>query len=327
MRPEVIEFAKGLPVRAFVWNVTQYPYHWHSAPEIIYVLQGRVKVVISGEDHMLEENNVAVINEGELHRISKISDTNRLLILQIDPSFCADVHSGYREALFYCCSTYHEVQAPEKYDMLKENIARLVYYLCTDPGKNQKKNVKNCLLEMLSHLIDSFDYLRFGPGVKAFRDKQTLRFKRIYFHIQRSSTEKLSLLELARASGVSLQHLSYDIRDKFGYTFQELVHYSRCEQAARLLLSTNKMIYEIAPECGFSDPKYLIKSFKMFYHCTPSEFRRIHWAETDMLASQARFREFPLSCVLGTEKFKKYFKILKSSMSDIKEENTIDSAI
>lgn len=327
MRPEVIAFEDMLPVRAFIWNVERYPYHWHNALEILYVLEGQAEIAISGKAHLLKENNIAVINVNAPHRIDKSGGDNKLLIIQISPAFCAAIHPGYRNALFYCCSLYHEAQAPEKYEILKDYVVRLVCLLNESSGENSRLNVKNCLEELLFHLMESFDYLRFGPGVKAFKDKQTQRFKNIYAHIQKSPAERQSLLELAEVSGVSLQHLSYDIKDKFGFTFQELVYFGRCEQAARLLLSTNRMIFEIAPDCGFSDPKYLIRSFKSYYHCTPSEFRKMHWAETDTLASQVRFREVPLSSVLTIKNLKKFCNILNSSMCEKKPGDTMDSAI
>lgn len=306
MRPEIIPFEDDLPVRASIWNIDSYPYHWHNALEIFLVLEGRAELAIGGEAHLLKENDIATVNVNVPHLINKSGGGNLLLLIQISPSFCAAIHPGFHEAVFYCCSACHEAQAPEKYDILRSHIVRLASLLSEGTGILRNLNVKNCMEEILSCLIDNFDYLRFGPGGKAFREKQVQRFKRIYAHIQKSSAEKQSLPELAGIFGVSRQHLSYDIKDKLGYTFHELVNFSRCEQAVRLLLSTNRMIYEIALDCGFSDPKYLIKSFKQFYFCTPSEFRRRHWAETDMLNSQARFREFPLSYALGADNFKKY---------------------
>jgi AraC-like DNA-binding protein len=48
-------------------------------------------------------------------------------------------------------------------------------------------------------------------------------------------------------------------------------------------------------KCGFSDPKYLIKHFKKYFNCTPSEFRKSHWAESKTLQAQVKYREIPLS--------------------------------
>ena len=76
--------------------------------------------------------------------------------------------------------------------------------------------------------------------------------------------------------------------------FQELLCYSRCERAARLLLGTDMRIFEIALVCGFSDVKYLIKYFRRFFHSTPSSFRKLHRADSAALALQTRYREMPL---------------------------------
>lgn len=302
MRPEKIEFTEEIPVRAFIWSIEQYPYHWHKAVEIIYVLKGRAKIVMAGEVHSLVENNIAVINGDEPHCIQKTDGDNRLLIIQINPVFCTSVNPDFRDAIFYCCSAYHEAEAPEKYAVLKGYVARLVCLLNGDPGQNQPIKVKKCLEEMLAHLIGNFNYLSFGTGTKSFKYKQVIRYKRIYEHVRSTPAQKQSLRELAKISGISPQHLSHDIRIKFGWTFKQLLHYQRCEQAARLLLSTDEFIYHISAQCGFPDPKYLIKSFKLFFNCTPSEFRKMYGGDADKLASQVRYQEVPLSSAFETNR-------------------------
>ncbi|AOT71974.1 helix-turn-helix domain-containing protein [Geosporobacter ferrireducens] len=298
MRPEAIAFPDDIPVRAFVLNVAGYPYHWHNALEIIYVLEGLAFVGMGSENHLLEKNNIVIINTDELHRIHKSSEDSKLLVIQMDSAFCERVNPDYKYAFIYCCSLYHEAEAPEKYNELKGHIARLVYQLNQKPCKNHKKDIKDCLEKILSHMIYSFDYLRFGPGIKAFEEKQAERLRKMYKHILKSPTGKQGLKELAEVTGITLHHMSHDIKEKFGYTFQELLYYSKCEHAARMILSTNKHIREVSAECGFSDPKYLIKHFKLNYRCTPSQFRKMYQAEDEILASQVQCQEASLSSAL-----------------------------
>lgn len=294
MRPEVIEFPEGMPVRALVRNITGYPYHWHNVLEIIYVLEGKAMVGIGGETHLMTENNIAVINGDELHRINSSGEDNKLLIIQIDLNFCIRLNPDFQYASIYCCSPRNEAQAPEKYNTLKEYVLRLACLLNEKPNKNHRTYVINCVEELLFHMADNFDYLRFGPGIKAFKEKQVKRFRRIFEHIRKSPVERYGLTDLAEAAGITLQYLSHDIRDKFGLSFQELLFHGQCMNAARLLLSTDKMIYTISSECGFSDPKYLIKHFKINYHYTPSEFRKMYYADRETLASQMLYEEVPL---------------------------------
>lgn len=298
MRPETIVFSEDMPVRAFVGNVYEYPYHWHDALEIIVVLLGQVTIGMGGETHLLEVNNIAVINRDEPHYINKSSGDNKLLMLQIDSSFCERVNPDFKHAVFYCCSSYHEAETPERYSTLKYRIVHLVCLLNEAPFQKHNQAVKEYLEEMLSHMISSFDYLRFGSGIKAFEEKQVKRYREMYEHILKYPNKKQRLKELAEGAGVTLQHMSNDIKERYGYTFQELLYCIKCEHAARLLLSSNKMIYQISSECGFSDPKYLIKHFRLNYHHTPSDFRKLYKDDDEALASKVRYQEAPLSSAL-----------------------------
>lgn len=57
MSPETIAFPDGLPVRAFVRCVEQYPHHWHDTLEIIQVLKVSVSINLGNENLLLHEND------------------------------------------------------------------------------------------------------------------------------------------------------------------------------------------------------------------------------------------------------------------------------
>ena len=292
MRPETIEFVNGMPVKAFVRCVEQYPYHWHDTLEIIQVLEGSANIGVGDHTLTLHENEIAVINIGEMHRITKSEQDNIILFIHIDDCFCRSIMPDNRYFFIYCCSTYHEAEVPEKYKALKGHIARLIQALSENPPVD-RKNLENILTVMLEYLTYNFDFLRWGFGTTPFDDKRVERLKQIAEHTKSNLEVRLGLKALADEAGVSLQHLSYDIKDKFGFTFQELLYYSKCEQAAKLLLSTDKRIVDITLECGFSDAKYLIKHFKQYFRCTPSEFRKIHRVDHKTLSAQAQYRDYP----------------------------------
>lgn len=297
MRPEIIHFPDNLPVRAFVGSITAYPYHWHEALEILYILKGQVCVDMGGKKHLLEDNNIGVINENEPHRIYVNKQENCVLIVQIDPDLCNRWIPDYKQTFFYCCPLYHEAERPEKYQILKNHLGRLVCLLAEEAG-NHRQDIENCLKEILAHLAANFDYLNFGPGIEPFEEKQAKRFKNMYRHILNHPNQNPGLKIFAQEAGITLQHLSNSIKEKFGLTFQELLYYGKCQHAARMLLSSDKLIPQIASECGFSDPKYLIKHFKLNYKCTPSQFRKLHKTDAETLASQVRWEKMDISYAL-----------------------------
>ncbi len=295
MRSEKIEFINEIPVKAYVRSIGNYPYHWHDAMEIIQVLKGSVNIGMGTEDHLLHEGNIAVINSGELHRMEGNGQDNKILFVQIDNRFYKSVLPDSEYSFIYCCSTYHEEEAPEKYDKLKDYVARLTVLLNKQSSGNRQQDIERILTALLAYLTDSFDYLRWGPGTEAFDEKQAERIRQMAKSTVSGDAGNSKLKNLAEETKVTMYHLSHDIKNKFGYTFQELLYYSRIEQAAKLLLSTDKRIIDIAQECGFSDSKYLIKHFKHNYQYTPSKFREMYRADDETLASQAQYRDYSLS--------------------------------
>ncbi|NPV91939.1 MAG: AraC family transcriptional regulator [Firmicutes bacterium] len=291
MRPESIEFHNGLPVQAFVRGGNRYPYHWHDALEIVQVLKGSVNIGMGDDEMPLREGDIAVTNIGELHRMTGDGE-DEVLFVHIDAAFCRSVLPD-RYLFIYCCSSYHEAQAPEKYNVLKEYIARLVGMLGAGLRVADYSVVEKLLKEMLVYTVYNFDFLRWGFGTEPFDEKRVARLRQMAQHTTGDAEVQKGLTTLAAELGVSLQHLSGDIKEKFGMSFQELLCYGRCERAARLLLGTDMRIVEIALDCGFSDPKYLIKYFRRFFNATPSDFRKAHRADSAALALQTRYRDMP----------------------------------
>lgn len=73
---------------------------------------------------------------------------------------------------------------------------------------------------------------------------------------------------------MSIYYLSRYIKKACGMSFSELVTIARCEEAERLLGSTNKTIDEIALEVGFSNRKHFTTYFKNWFQKTPTEYRK-----------------------------------------------------
>ncbi len=48
----------------------------------------------------------------------------------------------------------------------------------------------------------------------------------------------------------------------------------RMEHAGMLLQNTSLKIQEVSEECGYENQRYFASSFKKFYGCTPTEFKK-----------------------------------------------------
>jgi two-component system response regulator YesN len=59
-----------------------------------------------------------------------------------------------------------------------------------------------------------------------------------------------------------------------GITIKQYLNNFRINEAKKLLLNTNKMIYEIASEIGFRESKYFISKFINSEGVSPAQYRK-----------------------------------------------------
>lgn len=83
----------------------------------------------------------------------------------------------------------------------------------------------------------------------------------------------LSLNDVADVVHVSPSYLSRVFSRELGVPFKKYLIDLRLDQAKRLLLSTNKLIGEVALAVGYQDTSYFCRIFKQREGCSPNQFR------------------------------------------------------
>lgn len=124
------------------------------------------------------------------------------------------------------------------------------------------------LVEMLERTMDAISHHHRYPISVLL--SEAIRY------MQEHSGEELSRDEIARRACLSPAHFSRVVRQKFGYSFTELLARMRVDRARELLRLSEKSLAEIATECGFADQSYFTKVFQRYTGQTPREFRRGH---------------------------------------------------
>lgn len=93
---------------------------------------------------------------------------------------------------------------------------------------------------------------------------------------QRYTDAELTLVETARAAGVSAAHFSHVFHKKTGVTFTRYVQSRRIEEAKRLLQGTNHSITNICHACGFNNLTHFNRVFRHGTGGSPSSYRQQH---------------------------------------------------
>ncbi len=86
-------------------------------------------------------------------------------------------------------------------------------------------------------------------------------------------TADLSLRAIAAQLNVNGSYLSKLFHKECGCTLTEYVNRQRIERSVVLLRDPNRLIQDIATECGFQDVTYFIRVFRKYFGMTPTSYR------------------------------------------------------
>jgi AraC family transcriptional regulator len=91
--------------------------------------------------------------------------------------------------------------------------------------------------------------------------------------LHENAFSRVSMAQIAREAGRHEIHLAREFRRFLGVTVGTYLRRLRSEEAARLLLTSQKPISEIAQCCSFANHAHLCRQFKAHFGVTPSEYR------------------------------------------------------
>jgi AraC-like DNA-binding protein/ligand-binding sensor protein len=133
-------------------------------------------------------------------------------------------------------------------------------------SKTTEELVENLRLvaERMSGKIFSF---------RGIRHSSVLR--RAERYIWENYTRKISLEEIAKASGLSAPYFSTIFKEEMGENLSSYLNRLRVEKAANMLTATGKPLHEITELCGFEDQSWFSKVFKNFTGVSPGKYREI----------------------------------------------------
>jgi AraC family transcriptional regulator of arabinose operon len=111
------------------------------------------------------------------------------------------------------------------------------------------------------------------------RDAAVDAIARLESFIQRQYAQPLNLADMARAAGVSQQHLMKLFRQRGTTTPKQFLYHKRLEAASDLLAHTGLSIAEIAERCGFANAFHFSRKFRELFGKSPRAWRTQAWSD------------------------------------------------
>lgn len=240
-------------------NIT-FPPHLHSYVELIYVLEGNIKVTINDNMKNLEQGEIAISFPNDIHSYNTTINSKHIILI-----FSPEIISGY-----FNDKVDKTLEIPFFY---KREISETIYLFLNILkeeyiGTNNEYVIKGLLYSIFGKLDMNFK-LKNSKYSNNSTIQSLLRF------IESNYNENLTLDSVAKGLGFSKFYISRLFTKRIGYQFNDYLNRLRINKAQILLREEDMQISNIAMECGFESLRNFNRAFKQYTRITPTEYRRL----------------------------------------------------
>ncbi len=227
--------------------------------EIIVVYRGSLRLRVGGESVLLRAGQVAILNA---HHGNHGDATDR----SCRYAYISFTVAGLAQFRPYSSRPHLWVRQCAAMDDLLHGIRSAVLMHRNPPLHLGDIRLKHVLLGIVLNLIET------GPGANT---EGPARFRSALQHAsERLGDHRLRAGTLAKAVGISPNHLGRMFRDAYGFSTQSFLLRSRLGRARDLLQNPELSVKEVSALCGFRDPEYFSRRYSRQYGHPPSDRSR-----------------------------------------------------
>ena len=213
-----------------------------STYEVIYVTEGLVNIAEGEEQYTLSKGDMLLLDAGITHRGTAVSHGRTgFYWLHFNISDMGALHLP-------------KLSHPEPSVML--NAMRELMHLSV-------ASRRLCEIALAKLLFECAEERTVGNS----------RAYEIDEYIRVHSEAPLTVTQVAEHFSISPDHMSRLLKRQFGYDAKTAIVKRRLHLIKSCLINTDKVLKEIAEECGFEDENALVKFFKYHEKITPTAFR------------------------------------------------------
>lgn len=270
---ERLTYADDFPMNITVANIMEDPLHYHLDIEIIYVLQGSIRLKNGYCWYELHAGDTFVNSGHEVHSLYAISPDNVVAQLQISTHYYSQFFPNLSKS---CYRTYSRRPEGKKHDLLRELLLQILLKHTTR-SFNYRSECIYLMANTIKHLDKYFNLFSFDKDVVVDFDKSNPvaieRISRISQYIYQYYADNITLEDLSAMEHLNTFHLSHLIKRFTGMNFRDFLCFARVEWSEIPLLDSDARISRIAREVGFSTTAYYKKYFQKWFKRTPEEHR------------------------------------------------------
>jgi AraC-like DNA-binding protein/uncharacterized cupin superfamily protein len=254
--------------------------HTHLNYEIYYILEGRMRMRIGGQEHLLLPNRFILIPPGMSHGAVYEPDVKKVYAV-----FVFGIHRNAEAAPrrtpeHEFVRRFEDTVKDQAY-IIAEDTNSCGAILSEIQSEAEAKQIgwqvilvdycRQYFIKCLRNILKDKD----GEAVPPEAGQLNLPIE-ITKYMHKHYHENISLEDVSKTFHITPRHVTRIFSDYFGTSFRKTLSIYRLNYAKNYLVSTDKPVEEIASLVGISAPQTLYRLFKENEGMTISEYRRYH---------------------------------------------------
>ncbi len=254
------------------------PWHWHEELELIYVVEGSLKVRLPGMHIVIKQGEGVFINKNVLHAANSNQKQECLIhsLVFYDSIIAGDKNSvfaaAYVQPILNCPALkYRSFSSDSAWEQEAASCIERAFHKLTLGEPGYELLIRNDLSLLWSILFqNSSDQL---SSDKCENEVDNFRIRTMIAFLEEHFNETIELTQIAASANIGKRECIRCFHRMMGLSpIQYLIKY-RIIESLHYLRDTEMSVSEIALCCGFESPSYFTHIFKRYQKCTPRQFR------------------------------------------------------
>lgn len=277
---EQIDYQVDIPIKIFTHTVERFPYHWHEATEILFVLEGELEIRVNQDNYQLSTGDIFLVNGNELHFINSRTALGKaqVLALQFDNRYLKQLGIDVGQKRFYLNSKEVVAESLSVLDEIKYILANMLD-LVLNRNELYHLKIKRMLLDLVVILLEHFE-VPIETKNKQIENNQRLVGILQYMNLHCTEAH-IGLQDIAKEFSLSPQYLSRYFKLNVGVSLKKYLDNMRLNKSLFALQATNQTVTDIALKFGFPDSKAYYRVFKEILGITPMHYREHYQVELE----------------------------------------------
>ena len=241
--------------------------HFHRCLEIYGVVKGKAFVRVSGENRLLTQGQMVIVNPFENHSCETVGEAE-VLVVRIGTNYLGHFSASYPDKKLPRWLTDAQINSPIR-EYVEENFVQ------AQEGKSELHKI-GIARQLLSIVLEGYGLLE----KKGVSERDQVLIAEIVQYIYDHCSETVTLEVLSKRFYLAPTILSKKLRKQICVDFRVFVNDIRIHKVVQMMEAPenrDKRIEDIAFLCGFSSMSTFYRCYKRNY-----SFRRIPAAEENM---------------------------------------------